>query len=254
MSASCRVSLASVGRGGARHADTERRWAASPYAETVRLLSAVVGLAIFALGAEATPAPAKTRVHLVTLATPAQFDFAIATITPSGPTRGLRISLLGEPSELAVAAAVARAKRYRPPNTPRAILMPPLDPHPGRTFVVIVNRQPRGSTQPAPASVELQLQSRVPEGAPTVSLSLDVLADGAPGADCSMLHYFPGDPRFGPGAWSFANPFVVLRSLLAWAPDDGTAEVGNALDLACHGVGGEGFGRWVRQEPPPVHP
>jgi hypothetical protein len=197
--------------------------------------------------------------HSVALATPSQFDFAIATITLAGPVTGLELSVTGSASERAVGAAVARAKPRRPPGASKGILIPPVDPHPGRMFVVITNRQLRGSSTPAANSITLRIHTSSPGDAPMVIENLNVLADGAPGADCSMLHYFPGISGIAPGAWSFANADVVLRSLLAWRsggvyPSSGTNEVASALDVACHGFGGEELERWVRQEAPPVHP
>jgi hypothetical protein len=198
------------------------------------------------------------RLDRVTISTPSPFDFSLVTISPPGPTAGLRLGVVGAGSELLVGAAVARASRFKPAKAAPNILKPPLDPHPGRIFVVIVNREQAGSTEAPPSSVGLRIQTGEGEADPTVAEDADVLAGGAPGADCSMQHYFPGFPGANDGAWSFVNAFVVLKPLFDWRSGQdvvsGTAAVEDALNTACGGLAGGEFSRWVRQEPPPPHP
>jgi len=213
---------------------------------------AVTALVGFGL---ASPAAGRSRAHRVVLTAPSQLDFAIATITPRGSARGLRLSVIGSADGQYVAAAVARAHPYLPHRFPE-VFMPPLDTHPGRVFVVIVNRVPRGSTEPAAKTITLRIETRSREGAPTLEEHVNVLAQGAPGLDCSMLHFFPNAYEPNGGRRLLFNSFVVLRSLLGWPGEavagDGDAQVQEALNQSCSGFGD--FRRWVLQEPPPPHP
>ena len=134
-------------------------------------------------------------MQLVTLPAPTPADFSLDMITPATPVKGLRLLLVGPTTGLAVAVGVARSKLNRVPNS--IILRPHLDAHPDRTFVLIINRQAAGSEQPVANAVRLQVRSESSDTPWTVLENQNVLADGAPNPDCSMLHYFPGPPRVG---------------------------------------------------------
>jgi hypothetical protein len=121
--------------------------------------------------------PARSRAHSVQVTVPAQFDFTLASVTLAGSATGLGVSTM-EPTGFDWVAAAAQC------NSPR------------RIFILVVNRLPRGSLAPAltPAAVTLRIRTRNSEAAPEIVQHVDVLANGAPGQDCSAL---PGRPLFG---------------------------------------------------------
>jgi hypothetical protein len=190
----------------------------------------------------ATPPPplallARSRTHRVQVTIPAQFDFTLASVTLAGPAAGLHVTVIG-PTGFAWVAASARC------DAPRNI------------FVLVVNRLPRGSLAPAstPTSLRLRITARTSQASPAISQHVDVLADGAPGQDCSAIRRVGGDPT---RIWGDGE----LRPLVSpvWG---NTGELGGptetvalAVSRAC-GVAREArFARWVRQEPSGVaHP
>lgn len=199
-----------------------------------------------------TPAGADAGyVQLVKLPSPTPLDFSLDMITPPTPVKGMQLSILSPTTGLAVVVAVARSKPNIEPESP--ILRPHLDPHSDRIFVLLINSRPAASEQPVANSLTVQVRSESATTPWTVIENQNVLADGAPNPDCSMLHYFPGPP----GAWGFANASVVLRAAFDISPFErweAYEELAAAINVACGSVGGGEFPRRVRQEPPPPHP
>jgi hypothetical protein len=95
---------------------------------------------------------------------------------------------------------------------------------------------------------EACVQTRMAEPPPAFSQHVDILANGAPGQNCSALTRFPAPNR--PYLWG-----PQLKRLLAsgrgWISDAET--VAHALDQARSDSIDSQFERWVRQEqqPPP---
>ena len=165
-------------------------------------------------------------------------------MTLAGPAIGLHVTVMGS-TGFAWVAAAARC------DAPRQI------------FVLVVNRLPRGSTSPSPtpASLTLAIRTRTSEAAPTIAQHVDVLADGAPGQDCSAIKHIGPDPPIS--NYSGPRPLLgsELRPLISPAGGD-TGELGGptetvarAVSQACGVVWESTFERWVRQEPSEVvHP
>jgi hypothetical protein len=178
-----------------------------------------------------------SQVHTVQITIPAQFDFTLASLTLSGPAAGLRITTTS-PTVVDYVAAAAEVA------------------NPRRIFVLVVNRQPRGSNIPESKSVGMSLQTRAGERSPELSEHVDVLADGAAGQDCSALTYYS----------ALGHPYLYsskLKPVLGGAakPVEGSVGLGDAADTvadaliqACGDQIETTFERWVRQEPGPVHP
>ena len=169
---------------------------------------------------------------------PAQFDFTLASVTLAGPATGLYVTVMG-PTGFAWVAAAARC------DAPRHM------------FVLVVNRLPRGSLapSPAPASFTLLIQTRRSEATPAIAQHVNVLADGAPGQDCSAIKDLAPDPPFR----RYPQPRPLLGSELrplvspSWG-DTGelggpTETVAHAVSQACGVVWESTFARWVREEP-----
>lgn len=181
--------------------------------------------------------------HSVQVTVPAQFDFTLASVTLAGPATGLRVTVMG-PTRFEWVAAAARC------DAPRQV------------FVLVVNRLPRGSLSlsPTPASLTLAVRTRTREAAPTIAQHVDVLADGAPGQDCSAIKHIGPDPPFS--NYSGPRPLLgsELRPLMSPVGDAGelggaTETVARAVSQACGVVWESTFERWVRQEPSDVvHP
>ena len=213
------------------------------------VLAALLGLACL-------PATAESAIanHTVTIAAPARFDFTLATVKLSGPASGLRVSVIGPTKHEYVAAAQV----VKPP--PAAIPPPSLAlaarSYPGPIFIVVVNRRQRDTPIVGSGTVSVRIRTRVPEPAPQFSEHVNVLADGAPGQDCSSL---APDRVLG-------HPYIYGMALkpLAGAvpePKDDTVGLGSVDEVVAHGLAqacGDSiettFERWVRQEPGPVHP
>lgn len=218
------------------------------YAPSVRwtTLIAIVALGVTSSAAAAHPTSCKhpatppaplaaaerSGVHNAQITVPAQFDFTLASLALKGSAAGLRVAATG-PTAFQYLAAAA------------------LCDAPHRVFIVVVNRLPRSSLAPTPATITLRIKTRIAELAPAIVQHVDVLADGAPGQDCSALPNVTAEPPFT----SYNGPRPLfgseLRPLLG---DAGT--VANALDQACGKPIDSDFERWVRQEPPNVlvHP
>lgn len=174
-------------------------------------------------------AEARSRVHSVQIAAPVQFDFTLASLTLSGSTAGLSVTVT-KPTRLEYVAAAA------------------LCDAPQRIFVLVVNRLPRGSLAYAPASVALRIKTRSAELAPAIVQHIDILAHGASGQDCSPLTYYPGLGH--PYLWGYE-----LKPLTSLPGRFGASEtVAHALDQACSDSIDSQFERWVGQEPQPAHP
>lgn len=187
---------------------------------------------------------ARPTTHTVQVTIPAQFDFTLASVTLAGPAAGLHMTVEG-PTGFAWVAAAARC------DAPRDI------------FVLVVNRLPRGSLapNPTPASLTIRIQTRTSEAAPIIAQHVNVLADGAPGQDCSALKHIGPDPPFS--NYSGSRPLLgsELRPLVSPAESDtgelggSTETVARAVSQACGVVWESTFERWVRQEPSDVvHP
>ncbi len=185
----------------------------------------------------ATPPPplaaaAQSHGRSLQITVPAQFDFTLASLTLDGSAADLRVTAARSPGFQYVAAAA-------PCDAPR------------RIFIVVVNRLPRGSSAPTPASITLRIETRDTEPVPAIVQHVDVLADGAPGQDCSSLPHISAEPPFTD--YSGPRPLFGsgLRPLLGEA-----GKVADALDQACGKPIDSDFERWVRQEPPNVlvHP
>jgi hypothetical protein len=170
---------------------------------------------------------AQSRVHDMRITTPTQFDYTLASLTLNGPATGLRVTTTG-PTGLDYVAAAAQC------SAPRHI------------FVLVVNRQPRGSHVQAPKSVNLRIETQATETTPELAQHVDVLSYGAAGQDCSALTYYP---EFGhPYLWGYqlkplagpSEPLIV------------SGRVASALNRACSDSIDAQFERWVRQEPPGV--
>lgn len=161
---------------------------------------------------------------MVRIAAPAQFDFTLAWVRLRGPASGLRVATSGPTGLTYVAAAKVR-------SAPRRIL------------ILVVNRRPRGSLAPDPASVAVSVVTHRRERAPARSVHVNVLANGARGLDCSALH---GRPAFG----------SELRALLGgyFGPFKADEAAARGLDQACGIPIDSQFERLVRQEPPPAPP
>jgi hypothetical protein len=162
----------------------------------------------------------------VQVTVPAQFDFTLASVTLAGSATGLGVSTM-EPTGFDWVAAAAQC------NSPR------------RIFILVVNRLPRGSLAPAltPAAVTLRIRTRNSEAAPEIVQHVDVLANGAPGQDCSAL---PGRPLFGsdlkPLTGGYFGPFRAAEA------------TARAVDQACSRPIDGQFELLVRQEPLPPPP
>lgn len=185
----------------------------------------------------ATPPPllaaaVRSHGHSVQVTVPAQFDFTLASLILDGPAAGLRVTATRSTGYQYVAAAA-------PCDAPR------------RIFVLVVNRLPRGSSASTPASITLRIGTGDAEPVPPIVQHVDVLADGAPGQDCSSLPHVSAEPPFTD--YSGPRPLFgsELRPLLGEA-----GKVADALDQACGKPIDSDFERWVRQEPPNVlvHP
>ncbi|HWX45098.1 MAG TPA: hypothetical protein VNY52_07220 [Solirubrobacteraceae bacterium] len=163
---------------------------------------------------------------------PAQFDFTLASLTLGGSAAGLRVTATGSTRFQYVAAAALC-------DAPRHI------------FVVVVNRLPRGSSAPTPASITLRVEARSAEPTPAFAQHVDILADGAPGQDCSSLPHVSAEPPFT----NYSGPRPLFGSELRPLVAE-TGKVADALDQACDKPIDSQFERWVRQEPPNVlvHP
>jgi hypothetical protein len=198
-------------------ADGER----TTYASGMRWASFIVSIVLW-LALPVTEAQA--GVHDTQITIPAQFDFTLASLTLHGPAVGLRIATTGPTGSDYVAAAAKR-------DSPRHI------------FILVVNRLPHGSLAPTPASITLRIETRNVELAPTLVQHVDVLADGAPGQDCSAL---PGRPLFG----------SELHALLGghFGPYNADEALARALDQACGKPIDSEFKLLVSQEPRPPHP
>jgi hypothetical protein len=205
-------------RGGSEpHARSHRM----RYFGAVRFLAALVAVA--ALLVVARPAGAASRAHTLLITGPAQFDFTLASLNLRGPAKGL-VATSGRTEDSYVAVA---AERTRPQHV----------------FILVVNRQPRGSTGQAPQSVSVRLETRAGESTPDMTEHANVLADGAPGQDCSAL---PGRPLFG----SELRPLEGGR----FGPFHANEAIARALDKACSNPIDSQFGRLVLQEPAIPHP
>jgi hypothetical protein len=172
----------------------------------------------------------RSHVHDMQITAPTQFDFTLASLTLNGPATGLRVTTT-QPTGFDYVAAGSLC------DAPRSI------------FVLIVNRVPRGSSAQAPTSIQLRIETRDAKPAPTITQHVDVLADGAPGQNCSALRYQPPEPPFIEGGQQplFDSEFrPLLGPTYGW--------VAFALDQACGKSVGSEFQRWVRQEPPPPPP
>ena len=182
----------------------------------------VIAVSLLALAPAVSEA--RARSHKVRIAAPQQFDFTLAWLNLRGPASGLRVDMPGAAGLTYVAAAQVRSAR-------RLIL------------VLVVNRRPRGSLAPDPASVLVRVTTRSRERAPAHSERVNILANGAPGIDCSALH---GRPAFG----------SELRALLGgyFGPFHADEAVARGLDQACGMPIDSQFERQVRQEPPPPPP
>lgn len=105
---------------------------------------------------------------------PAKLDFTLATLNLRGSTIGLRLAAEA-PRGTYFAAADER-------DRPRQVL------------ILLVNREPTGSTAPVATPVRVRVQTRVAEPPPAFSQHINILANGALGQDCSSLTYFPPNP------------------------------------------------------------
>jgi hypothetical protein len=176
-------------------------------------------------------AAARSGVRNMQVTVPAQFDFTLSSLTLEG-VAGLRVTATGPTGFQYVAAAT-------------------LCKAPRRIFIVVVNRLPRGPSAPTPVTITLRVETRNAEPAPAIVQHVDVLADGAPGQDCSSLPHVSAEPPFT----NYSGPRPLLGSELR--PLLGEAgKVADALDQACGKPIDSEFERWVRQEPPNVliHP
>lgn len=199
----------------------------------IRYLSVLGAFATPYLASPALAAP--SRVHTVPLTVPAKLDFTLATLNLRGSATELRLAA-GAPRGTYFAAADERGR-------PRQVL------------ILLVNREPPGSTAPVATPVRVRVQTRVAEPPPAFSQHVNILADGAPGQECSSLTYFPPQPPLTSGGlrvlWGYK-----LRELASsgsgWIGLEET--VAHALDQACTGGPDAQFKRWVRQEPPVPHP
>jgi hypothetical protein len=192
---------------------------------------------------------AQSRTHTVTVTTPAKLDFTIATVTLRGSGTGLRLSIIRPTNQEYVAAAAVRANLPRPASPP-----PPLRAFsavhaaPEQILILVVNRQPSGSTTSGPKWVNVRIQTRAAGPAPEFSQYVDVLADGAPGQDCSALTNYPGLGHAY--LWGYQ-----LQPLAGSSGPFGVSEtVAHAFDQACSDSIDTQFERWVCQEPPTPHP
>lgn len=219
------------------------RWLADKltYGHAVTTLVLLVGLGIVPPAAAATckhanpPPPlaavAQSRTYGVQITVPAQFDFTLASLTLSGSAIGSHV-VATEPTgfDYVAAAALCQARRH--------------------IFVLVVNRLPRGSHAQSAESIALRVKTRDTELAPTIVQQVNVLANGAPGQDCSFIPSISADPPFT----NYSGPRPLLGSELSPLFGE-TEKVARALDQACHVVWESTFERWVRQEPPAaVHP
>jgi hypothetical protein len=200
-----------------------------------------------------TPAAmgAPSRTHTVSVTAPAKLDFTLATVILRGTASGLHISVVGPADEEYVAAAAVRPERI-----PSATPPPPLPlgafaakgAGPTQILILVVNRQPPGSTAPEPGSVRARIQTRAVDAAPEFSQHVDILADGAPGQNCSALISSP----------TLGHPYIwgdQLEALTGSGGPFGVSEtVARALDQACSDSIDTQFEGWVRQQPPPPHP
>jgi hypothetical protein len=187
----------------------------------------------------------RSHVHDMQITAPTQFDFTLASLTLNGPATGLRVTTT-EPTGFDYVAAGSLC------DAPRSI------------FVLIVNLVPRGSSAKAPTSVTLRIETQDAEPIPTIVQHVDVLANGAPGQNCSALRYQPPEPPFikGGGIKGGRQPLFgsALRKLTGTASEENTGptteRVALALDQACGKPVDSDFALWVRQEPlpPPPHP
>src|SRR5580692_572944 len=181
----------------------------------------------------ATPPPplvaaARSHVHVVQIMGPAQFDFTLASLRLNGSASGARVTTTG-PTEFQYVAAAA------------------LCDAPERIFIMVANRLPRGSSAPTPASIGLRIETRNAGPTSAIVQHTDILANGAPGQDCSAIPHTSAEPPFT----NYAGPRPLLGSELN--PLLGEAgKVADALDQACGVVWETNFERWVRQEPPNV--
>jgi hypothetical protein len=185
----------------------------------------------------ATPPPslavaARSHVHSVQITVPAQFDFTLAALTLNVSAGGARVTATGPTGFQYVAAAA-------PCDAPK------------RIFIVVVNRLPRGSSAPTPVSITLRVKTHNAEVAPAIVQHVNVLADGAPGQDCSSIPRISAEPPFT----NYSGPRPLLGSELSPLLGE-TGKVADALNQACGVVWDTSFERWVRQEPPNVlvHP
>jgi len=201
----------------------------------VRYLSVLGALATTPYLASPTLA-AQSRVHTVPIAVPAKFDFTLATLNLRGSTIGLRLAAEA-PRGTYFAAADERGR-------PRQVL------------ILLVNRGPTESTAPLATPVRVRVQTQVAEPPPAFSQHINILANGAPGQDCSSLTYFPPNPPLTTNVGLRVLWGYKLRALASsgsgWIGVEET--VAHALDQACTGGPDSQFRRWVRQEPPVPHP
>ena len=175
-------------------------------------------------------AAARSHVHSVQITVPAQLDFTLASMTLGGSAAGVHVTTAGPTAFQYVAAAA-------------------LCDAPHRVFILVVNRLPRGSLTPTPASITLRIETRNATSAPAIVQRIDVLADGAPGQDCSALMYYP----------ALGHPYIWGYKLKPLAGPGGSfvirERVADALNQACSDSIDTRFERWVRQEPSDiVHP
>jgi hypothetical protein len=233
-----------------------RRTQGARYPHDVRSLGALIA-AVAILTLAPSGAGAQSQAHTLTITTPAQFDFTLATVRFHGPTPGLRVSTVGPTGEAYIAAAATRTeplKRVTAP--PPLVAVPAMRTGYRSIFILVVNRQPRGATAREPPSVNVRIQTRAAEPAPKFSQHVDVLADGAPGQDCSALIYSPGLGHpyiYGDNLEPLAGgPAAPIAGTVG--PGDAVNTVGLALAQTCGDQIDTTFERWVRQEPGPVHP
>jgi hypothetical protein len=195
------------------------------------VLVAVAGWCIIP-AARASPA----REHIVSVNAPTQFDFSLATVVLHGRVSRLRASVVGRPAHELVEVAAARSNDHL-------------------IFILVTNRVPRGTRARAPKLVRVRLSSHAPTTA-TFSQDANILLNGAPRQDCSILPDSPlGHPYLSgyqleglagmPGR--FGGPGVTRQLGLA-------EDVAHALDQACGDAADSQFARWVRREPPIPHP
>ncbi len=113
-------------------------------------LIVAVALTLAIPGAAARTSGPVTRAWPVSVAAPAQFDFALAELSFRGAAG--RVTLSGAPGLYYVAAAVVRRPRSGG----------------ARALVLVVNERPRGSLAPDRSSIALRVSTALRFGAPRV--------------------------------------------------------------------------------------